>query len=199
MGIALAAVGADVSDKVGKFVSEFWKAKRNHLRVMFLCSVLALSGGFVYIRSRSTPPRERKLIENFYAHRTAYDRLRDMLEADQHLLRVAKWGVETTESVGVHVPPEGKFPISRYNEYLALLRETGGNLAFRGRGEHPESVGVGVWAAGWGGDSRHIDVVWMDHEPPNRVANLDDYYQDSARPRRVFRHIDGNWYFWADW
>jgi hypothetical protein len=101
-----------------------------------------LSGAFFYTRFRTTPPRESVLIANFQTHRAAYERLREMLQDDRQLLRVASWGVETTKSVSPHMPPEGDFPVVRYNEYLALLREVGGLGASRGRGEHPDSVCV---------------------------------------------------------
>ena len=168
------------------------------LRVIFLSFVVVLGGVLLYVHSNSKPPKEGKLIENFRAHRDAYERLRDMLQADDQLLRVASWGVETTTS-GINVPPEGDFPVGRYNEYLALLRETGGIGAFRGRGAHPDSVSIGVWASGWAADTRHVHICWVDHEPANQVASMEDYYQTPKPRHPVFRHIDGNWYIWADW
>ena len=171
-------------------------SRRKLLGVVLVVCVLA--GAFLYIRSQHRPPGDKELTENFYAHRDAYERLRSMLEDDKQLLRLAGWGVETTEAVGVHMPPEGNFPVGRYQEYLTLLKEIGGTSAFRGKGERPEMVGIGVWASGWGGDTRHVDVVWTDHEPPNVIANLQDYYKRSVRPHPVFRHVEGNWYFWAD-
>jgi len=166
--------------------------------ILFLSFVAVLFCLFVWLFPSSKPRREEKLIENFYAHRAAFEHLRDMLQEDEQLLRVASWGVETTKS-GINIPPEGNFPIGRYNEYLALLRETGGIGAFRGRGAHPESVSIGVWASGWAADTRHINICWVDHEPANQVASLKDYYQTPKPRHPVFRHIDGNWYIWADW
>jgi len=168
------------------------------LGAIALSFVALLGGAFIYVWSSSRPPRESKLIENFRAHRAAYERLRDMLEADQQLLRVASWGVETTKS-GINRPPEGDFPIGRYNEYLALLRETGAIGTDRGRGAHPESVSILVWALGWAGDTRHVEICWVEHPPANEVSNLDDYYRTPKPRSPVFRHVDGNWYLWADW
>ena len=167
---------------------------------ILLVLLAALCGLFVYVFPNSKPPKERELIENFYAHRSAYERLRDMLLADKEVLRVASWGVETTKSGGGKiVPPEGGFPVSRYDEYLGLLRETHGFGAFRGRGDAPDSVSIGVWATGWGGNTRHIHVVWRESRPSNLVTSLDDYYR-TAKPRDpAFRYIDSNWYLWADW
>jgi hypothetical protein len=141
------------------------------------------------------------LIENFYAHRAAYERLRDMLQEDKQLLRVASSGVETTNSVGIRKPPEGDLPIkfNRYDEYLALFRETGCKWAFRSRGEHSECVGVLLWGGGWGENTRHVGLYWMDPKPTNQVCSLDVYYRNPRRPRGVFRHIDESWYLSADW
>ncbi len=159
---------------------------------------LSLACVFIYILLPNRPPREKMLIENFVSHRSTYERLRDMLQADKQVRRVATWGVETADSVVPHVPPDGGFSADRYKEYLALLGQVGGKGAFRGDGEH-SNLGVLVWASGWGGDTRHIDICWSDHEPENRVASLDDYYRTPKPRRPAFRHIDGNWYLWADW
>jgi hypothetical protein len=175
-----------------------WHAGVKRL-VIFLILVAGLAAAFAYVRSGTGPPREKKVIQNFYTHRVAYERLRDMLLADEHVLRVASWGVQTTQSIGSHVPSEGNFPVARYNEYLELLKQTGGLGASRGRGVHPESVGVLVWTSGWAGDTRHVAICWLDHEPANVVISLDDYYKTSKPRRPVFRHVDENWYLWSDW
>src|ERR1700694_2501943 len=132
--------------------------------IIVLLIVVVLGGLLLYVRSGNRPPREKDLIENFHAHRTTYERLRDMLQADEDLLRLASWGVETTKSMGPVAPLEAGFPIDRYDQYLVLLRETGGIGAFRGRGEHPESVSVGVWASGGAGDTRHVQVCWGEDD-----------------------------------
>jgi len=168
--------------------------------VDMLVSFVALALGLcICVLPSNKPPREKKLIENFYEHRAAYERLRHMLQEDEQLLRVASWGVETTNSVGIREPPEGDLSVNRYNEYLALLRETGAKWGFRSRGERSECAGVLLWGGGRGGNTRHVGLYWTDHKPDNQVASLDDYYRNPKRPRDVFRHIDGNWYLYADW
>jgi hypothetical protein len=53
----------------------------------FLVCVAALMWSFLAIVFPSNkPPREKKLVENFYAHRAAYERLRAMLLEDEELL-----------------------------------------------------------------------------------------------------------------
>jgi hypothetical protein len=169
----------------------------------FLVCVAALMWGFLAIVFPSNkPPREKKLVENFYAHRAAYERLRAMLLEDEELLQVASWGIDTKKERFPHIPREGDFPANRYNEYLALFRQTGSKSALRDEGNHP-MVCIGVWAGGWAGDTRHVDLCWLDHKPADQVTSLDDYHTNSRRNGHpllgVFRFIEGNWYLWADW
>jgi hypothetical protein len=153
---------------------------------------------FLYIRHSNRPPKEIKLIDNFSTHRATFERLRDMLLEDKHVLAVARWGVETTSSGPHHVQPGGDFPIDRYNEYLALLAQSGGKRVFRIRGK-AELIGITVWATGWGGDTRHIDIYWTEQNPPNQVDSLEHYYQTPKPRSPIFRRIDEDWYLWADW
>lgn len=133
--------------------------------------------GLLYLDSTNDPPREKKLIASFYEHRTAYERLRDMIQADKQVLGVTPSGVETTVSGGLRsVPPTGSFPSDRYNQYLALLRGAGAKGVFR-REEHSQDVNIAVWGSGFGGDTRHLQITWLEHEPTNLVGNLDDYYK----------------------
>jgi RimJ/RimL family protein N-acetyltransferase len=144
------------------------------------------------------PPKEAKVIQDFYAHRASFERLRDMLQADQQLQRLADWGVETDK--GISKPPAGDFPMERYNSYLALLRETGGIGVARGKGVHADPD-VLLWATGFAGDAVHVGVCWMDREPGRQVASLDRYYRDHKSPDgsgAIYQRIDGNWYLWTD-
>jgi hypothetical protein len=182
--------------------SKFQSVKKifKFLAISFLLIVLVVGGCvFLFIPSPK-PPQEIKLIKNFNEHRADFEKLRDMLQADTNLTVVASWGVETTKSVVAHIPPEGNFPVERYNEYLALLKNVGGFVASRDEGEHPDPSIV-VWGWGWAGDTKHIGICWKDQAPTNQIATLDGYQGRSVYPNRVvvFRHIDQNWYFWVDW
>ena len=168
---------------------------------MLLIAVGALLAAFVLVIAAvrtSRPPTEAGLIRNFYEHRSDYERLRDMLVADPEVVRVADWGVETVHSGIVH-PPQGGFPSDRYREYLARLQEMGAKWAFRDRGASPDEVGVGMWASGFAGDTRHIEICWLKQEPTNQVSSLDAFYKMPKPRKPVFRHIDSDWYLWADW
>lgn len=154
----------------------------------------------VVLGCSAKPPQESEFIREFYAHRSAFEHLRDMLQADRKVLSVSKSGIETTESAGLTKVPQQGDPFSnRYLEYVALLKEAGALGVFRGDGVGSQDVSIGVWASGWGGDTRHVEVAWVEHKPDQQVDSLDRYYRSSPPHSSVFRHIEGNWYLRADW
>jgi len=197
---------ADATDRCEDLMARFWRAPIKAETIFkagsFLLAVFvaALCAVWAFVSFSMKPPKERKLIENFQSHRAVYERLRDMILADQQIEAVyAGFGVKTTSSGLPRKPSEVSFSVNRYNEYVALLKQVGSNAAFKTKGNQPDAVCVGAWGAGWAGDTRHVWDCWAAREPANQVANLDDYYRNPMRPRNVFRHIDGDWYLRADW
>jgi hypothetical protein len=164
---------------------------------------IALAFGFLavvfFIFPSKKPPKEMQVIQNFYERRAAFERLRDMLMEDKKLVRVADWGVQTTTSMGTSEHPTGDFPLDRYNQYLALLKETGAVGAHRDRDEPPADVCIWAYASGWAGNTRHLDVCWENRLPTNLVTSLDEFYKTPKPRKPVFRHVESNWYLWADW
>jgi hypothetical protein len=160
--------------------------------------VLGAFGAFVSFSMK--PPKETKVIEDFQVHRATYERLRDMLIADRQLRAVRPgYGVETSDSALVRKPAEVNFSVSRYDEYVALLKEIDRSGVFKIEDKQSNLVCVNSWGAGWAGDTRHLWLCWADREPANQVASLDAYYRGTKRSRNVFRRIHGNWYLGADW
>ena len=91
-------------------------------------------------------------------------------------------------------------PFQRFNEYLALFKETGAGGAWRDDGPSPD-VGILVWGSGFAGDSVHIGFCWAMTVPERQVSNLDVYFlnhRSSGTKGNVFRHIEGNWYLYTD-
>lgn len=163
--------------------------------------IILLAGcGLVYLYLSGAPPKESKLIAQFYQHRAAYERLREMLQADKQTISVAEWGVDTTtSSVTGSIPPDGDFPVARYNEYLALLKEVNAKSIFHPMKLSSPDLRIDVWGSGFASNTRHIQLAWLEHAPANQVPSLDDYYRTEQPPHPVFRHIEENWYLWADW
>lgn len=177
----------------------FYLASKPTIRVILSLLVVGLGCAFAYFYFAGRPPKEAKLIPDFQAHRPAYEKLREMLHTDKQLRRLADWGVETTTSPVPQKPPEGDFPLARYNEYLSLLKAVGGLWASRGEEYGVETDCVLVWASGWAGNTRHVDICWQEKQPSPLISSLDQYYQTPMPRHPAFRHIDGNWYLWADW
>ncbi|MEY4918805.1 MAG: hypothetical protein RL616_2718 [Verrucomicrobiota bacterium] len=130
------------------------------------------------------PPKEAQLIQNFNEHRIAFEQLRDMLQADTNLSRVASWGVDTRQPQFLGYPTEQNFPAKRFLQYLALLQQANGYVGVRSDGNHAD-VGVVVWGRGFAGQTRHIWIYWMDKPPTNR--------EDI-----IYKQIDRNWYLVRD-
>jgi hypothetical protein len=164
-------------------MTEIAKKNIKFLGIAFLFCIMAFGGCVYLIVPR--PPKEDKLIQNFNEHRAAFEQLRDMLEVDTNLVAVAKWGVETRKPLFLGYPSEQNFPIKRFNQYLALLKQVNGGAGVRSDGDHAY-VGAVVWAWGFAGDTRHIWVLWMNQT--NRIPSMGGYS----------KHIDQNWYITAD-
>jgi hypothetical protein len=165
---------------------------------VLLCALLAFVGVTIFFPHRS-PPKEDQAIRNFYAHRAAFEQLRDMLIEDKKLVRVSGWGAQTTTYMATREHPTGDFPVDRYKQYLALLKEVGGLGAHRHPHDRPVDVCIWLYASGWAADTRHLNICWEEQPPNNQVASLDDFYKTPKPRKPVFKHIEGNWYLWADW
>ncbi len=174
-------------------------SRSNKQIVIVLLPIIAVFALLLFIFNISSqPPKESKIIENFYAHRDAFEQLRNMLLADKETNLVADWGIQKVGSLTSQMPPDGGFSESRYHDYLALLREIGARAADH-RWEKPEEFRFLVWRSGFAGESRHIAISWLEGEPTNSVRSLDEFYRTDKPRSPVYRHIDGNWYIWADW
>jgi hypothetical protein len=151
-------------------------------------------GACIWFTSR--PPAERVIVDRFKAHRQAFERLREMLVADVQLSRVADWGVELA-GAGPRRQPETSFPRVRYEDYLRLLREVEARAGYR---SEDGSIGIAVWGAGFGGDTRHMNMCWLQTAPAHQVASIDEYHNDRTLVKKggAYKHVEGNWWLWAD-
>jgi hypothetical protein len=160
-----------------------------------------LIGLFFFGRYVVGPPKEAALLRNFYAHRSSFEELRDMLRADPDVYEVTDRGVATrTDPTAERKPGAGGFPADRYQKYLALLKETRSRIVQQAPGADHEIL-AGVWGSGFGGETAHIDISWREEPPSRQVSSFDSYYRDhkSSGPGGwVYRHIDSNWYLRTD-
>ena len=195
------ALGADTSHRGPSGLCALrWYAMRTPTIVLAL-SVVALVGLVALFRLGTVPPRDETLVKSFREHKIEYERLRDMLQADDKLRRVASWGIETSGSPGTAMPPTAELTLNRYNEYLVLLKKVGGEVASRSGGSHPDAC-VSVWASGWAADTRHVAVCWIDELPAgvdaSSGASLTTARRDNKSRAVVSTRIEGNWYLRKD-
>jgi hypothetical protein len=87
-------------------------------------------------------------------------------------------GVETSQPFFLGYPSPDVFPVERYKQYLALLKQTGGMLASRSDGE-PSEPNIVLWAWGWAGDTKHIGICWMKKAPLDEITTLDGFTIES--------------------
>ena len=150
---------------------------------------------FDFVSSR--PPRESRIVSHFKAHRASFERVRTMLSDDHGVEGVAPWGIQPNGSPIWKNPPDGGMPVERFREYLSLLHEIGASRV--GKAENPLEVSFGVWSSGFAGDTRHVEITWLNREPKNTVTSLQAFYRTDKPRIPSYVHIDGNWYIWADW
>jgi hypothetical protein len=164
--------------------------KRNVTMLVILMSCAFL---FLWVRSRSTPPSDSKLIKQFYDHRIDFEKLRTMLREDSKIIEVATYGISTTNrnEIDPLTSEQAGLPKQRYEEYLATLKSAGASLAV-----HNDFNEFYFLIARWGsaGNGWGIAVISRDSEPTNQVSSLDDFRNIPSR--EVYRHIEGNWYLW---
>ena len=167
--------------------------------MIILTPWLLIFGGtcvFIWNVTKLDPPKEALLIQNFYEHRVAFEQLRDMLQADTNLSRVAVWGIDRSKPFFLGYPMEQDFPLDRFHKYLVLLKQAGGKVATRRAGAQADP-GIVVWGWGFAGNTRHIGFCWLDRKPTNQIPALDGY-RSHSEDSVAYHHIDSNWYIWTD-
>jgi len=170
--------------------------KRRMKPRFYILLLVAVALVAVAVRSQFVLPRrptDNEFLQAFNKNRAAFEQLRDMFRADNSvkLRRVADWGIETWKPVFKGKPTAADFPMQRYQQYLRLLHQVGSPQALTATGGDPT---ITIWASGWFGHWRHIDISWMDEVPTNQVSNLDQCRVPKWDGQHFYRHIDEQWY-----
>jgi len=164
--------------------------------LILACVATVLTGLVLCLWLSTRPPKEATLLQNFREHRASFELLREMLQADTNLSRLAAWGIDS-EGKGISKPPDGNFPLERYNRYLAAMKQIGS----RGVSRSDVDAVVLLWASGFAGDTVHVGISWEAQAPTRQVASLQQYYRDHKAPPGndwIYQHIEGNWYLCTD-
>jgi hypothetical protein len=109
----------------------------------------------------SRPPKDDDLIRRFEANRAAFERVRDLLISEADLRDVGPAGMRMANSLLWVLPPSSSVSTARYGEYMHLLKLIGSTRASRSEGLHPD-ICIGVWAAGFAGDTKHKNICWVN-------------------------------------
>ena len=146
-----------------------------------MSAVPGIAIGFLILLSGcGRSPSDQELVQRFEENRAAYDRLRNLLVDDTSVSDVGQPGVQMADSP-IHVaPPTPPVSKEKYQEYMDLLKSTGGIRASRSEGLHA-AICIGVYAEGWAGDTRHKNICWRE----GRLAK-DSRFKDKL--------IERNWY-----
>jgi hypothetical protein len=158
---------------------------------MFIYVAILFTAFGVFLWSR-VPPKEAAVIKRFQQRRDAYERLNGMLGADLEIRCVRSDGVTTKSHA--QIPPE------RAKPYIALLKETGAKLVLQSGERSNRVIEVSTWTWGWAGLSRDVGISWNEQPPTNQVQALFGRRPRGSMPGQdvFYKHIDQNWYVWAN-
>jgi hypothetical protein len=137
--------------------------RRSYRTILLLCCATPLAV-FTYLGFTRIPPRDVDLIAGFRAHHAAYEHLREMIQSEDRLRAITRWGVSTTDGFNRASPRLANFSEERYKDYLVLLKEVGGYYAVRQPGE-PADLEIQLWRWGFAGFGGNIGICWK-HQPP---------------------------------
>ena len=169
---------------------------------VLLLLVLAGAAFALFVFSeRNAPPSDEALIKNFRDKKLAYEHLRDLFLADGRVLLIADWGVETSGSTIAMKPPVADLSLTRYNEYMELLKQVDAFGVSRSGTGLPEAC-IYVWSAGFAGETQHEAVCWLSQPPADQVASMSEINEIAAhaggKRTFVYRHVEANWYLLRD-
>ncbi len=138
------------------------------------------------------PPKEAKVIERFQQRRGTYERLKEMLDSDVQVKEIRSYGASMEDPA--QLAPE------RVQAYMALLRDMGGELVLQAGERSNRVVKIYTWIWGWAGLSRDVGISWNERLPTNQVQALFGRRPPGSVPGRdvFYKHIDKNWYVWAN-
>jgi len=118
-----------------------------------------------------------------------------MLQEDSNISEVAAYGVGTTnpDEIGPMTPQQAGLSKTRYDEYLATLKDAGAILAVH----HPAEYYFLVRRSGFAGGGWGVAVVSRATVPTNQLASVDEYFAAHNFSDGAYRRIEGDWYLWV--
>jgi len=136
-------------------------------------------------------PMDKDLISNFKSHRSAFDSLAKLFRHDNKLQRVGETFTvpEDPASIGVNS--------RRIANYRALLTKIG---ALEGLAHFSEEYLILSWTFGVTTSAEYSKGYCYLVRPPKKLSKSLDMYEPTGKERTEdYRHIEGNWYIYADY
>lgn len=132
-------------------------------------------------------PSDQGMLANFQHHRTAFNQLLLMAQADKGLSSVNDGWTDPDDLLTAGVSQR------RVDQYHKLFKVTG--VISCGMGDH-QNVDLRAWGVGNALSSdAHKGYVYLVKPPTNLLNSLDDCQPEDVRfSVETYRHIQGNWY-----
>lgn len=155
---------------------------------------LALTVGLLWAGMMlSGPPSDQKMLRNFARHRSTFDTLAQMTQADKRLQRVDQGWTIPGNPATVGVSP------ARLATYHRLLTGAGVPRGFQTTDDGMETDFY-YWLTGSAITSdTDKGYAYLTKPPPNLLDSLDQCRPDERHVVTAYRHITGNWYLFYEY
>jgi hypothetical protein len=166
---------------------------------LFICIAVAAIGmlassalvAWIFTSGDIPHKSDEQLIANFKTHEAEFNQLREMILADNRLLRVDEDWTKPEDPKTIGIPDE------RIATYRKIFRKLD---IPRGFYFYPESGEVKFISSAQGlavsGSSK--SYVWLKEPPSTLVDSIDTYPIKAGATYPVYRHVTGNWYLEYD-
>ncbi len=131
-------------------------------------------------------PADTDAIEHFYNYRSEFTQLAEMLQAEKHIQYISENLVLTC----------GSSEMEKYNRYQDLINQTA-LLGLRSETGQPRQITF-LRKDGYANAKFVKGYAFVNFEPYDIVASLDDVYKDLPPGSRLYKKIEKNWYIYLE-
>ncbi len=145
-------------------------------------------GMFYALDHHDDPPSDQQMLANFHQHRTTFNQLVRMAQADKGLTRIGDDWTIPDDPLSVGATP------SRIAQYRKLFGVAGTTSGF---GADAESVEFYYWGHGSAISSDTDKGYIYAKKPPTPILpSLEGCHPNGENLTFAYRHIEGNWYLY---
>ena len=158
-------------------------------RMNFIAKLLSLILVTLHLGCGSDHQTDKKLIDNFTAHESEFEKLVLMLRTDKKLSRIDDTWTSPEDTASVGVTRE------RVAEYRAIFGRLGIPRGFVASHD-PENFKFISSTAGIGVSGSIKGYCYRESIPDRILPDLSGYDAAKYRPFTAYRHIKGKWYLY---